>query len=121
MPADGDVNPQFAVYRSSCCGLEIVLPAGAFFPDCPNHPHLPLQWVWVESVNDLKKGAARKTSDHITKEHLLELLDAQLNLSEEQFCHCASCDDCTELVTTFLLELIRDIAPAIDASAHRAR
>jgi len=108
MPADGEVNPQFAVYRSSCCGLEIVLPTGALFPDCPNHPHLPLQWVWVEAVNQVKKTAARKTPEHITKEYLLAVVHEQLNLSEEQFSHCASCDDCTELVMTFLLELIRE-------------
>jgi hypothetical protein len=117
MPADGDVNPQFAVYRSSCCRLEIVLPAGAFFPDCPNHPHRPLQWVWVEAVNDVGKGAARNDSKHITKEYLLELLHEHLDLSEEQFRHCAACDDCTELVTTFLLELIRERDRAARASS----
>jgi hypothetical protein len=108
MPADGNVNPQFAVYRSSCCGLEIVLPAGTFFPDCPNHPHLPLEWIWVEPVNDLKKTATGEPSEHITKEYLLELQHEHLNLPDEQFRHCASCDDCTELVTTFLLERIRE-------------
>ena len=108
MPADGEVNPQFAVYRSSCCGLEIVLPAGAIFPDCPNHLHLPLQWIWVEPVHQVTKSAAREASDHITRQYLVEVRHKQINLSEEQFRHCACCDDCTELVTTFLLELIRE-------------
>jgi hypothetical protein len=54
----------------------------------------------------LRSVRPRETSDHITKEYLLEVLHEQLNLSEEQFRHCGYCDDCTELVTTFLLELI---------------
>jgi len=44
VPANGDINIGFGVYRSVCCGLEIVIAEGAKFPDCPKHPNLPTKW-----------------------------------------------------------------------------
>ncbi|HEY2384494.1 MAG TPA: hypothetical protein VGK48_25225 [Terriglobia bacterium] len=49
MPANGEINSEFGVYRNVCCGLEVVLAAGAAFPDCPNHPRLPTAW---KSISD---------------------------------------------------------------------
>ena len=51
MPQNGEVNKRFGVYRSLCCGAEIVIPEGVRFPDCPNHPKLTTQW---KSVADEK-------------------------------------------------------------------
>jgi hypothetical protein len=50
-PQNGELNKRFGVYRSLCCGAEIVIPEGVRFPDCPNHPKLPTQW---KSVKDEK-------------------------------------------------------------------
>ena len=44
MPINGDVNSEFGVYRSICCGKEMVIPAGARFPDCPKHSRLTTYW-----------------------------------------------------------------------------
>jgi len=44
MPRNGALNPSFGVYRNVCCGLEIVIPEGVAFPDCPQHPRLPTEW-----------------------------------------------------------------------------
>jgi hypothetical protein len=44
MAQNGEINERFGVYKSLCCGLEIVLAEGASFPDCPNHPKLTTQW-----------------------------------------------------------------------------
>jgi len=44
MPANGEINEKFGVYKTLCCGLEIAISAGAEFPDCPNHPRLTTQW-----------------------------------------------------------------------------
>ncbi len=40
MPQSGKVNENFGVYKSVCCGAEIVITKGAIFPTCPNHPRL---------------------------------------------------------------------------------
>jgi hypothetical protein len=44
MPQKGDINKRFGVYRSLCCGAEIVIPVGASFPQCPNHPKFSTDW-----------------------------------------------------------------------------
>jgi hypothetical protein len=40
----GEANKKFGVYRTLCCGAEIVINQGATFPDCPNHPKLTTTW-----------------------------------------------------------------------------
>ncbi len=50
MAQNGDINQKFGVYKSVCCGYEIVISEGARFPDCPRHPKLTTKWkLMVES------------------------------------------------------------------------
>jgi hypothetical protein len=49
MPQNGQRNEEFGVYRSACCGAEIVISEGMAFPGCPNHLHLTTEW---KPVND---------------------------------------------------------------------
>jgi hypothetical protein len=49
VPSNGDINKSIGVYRSLCCGREIVIREGATFPDCPNHPRLSTIWKPVEA------------------------------------------------------------------------
>lgn len=44
MPTNGQLNSVFGVYRSLCCGEEVVIGVGAEFPDCPHHPLLTTYW-----------------------------------------------------------------------------
>ena len=44
VPQNGEDNEKFGVYKSLCCGAEIVIKAGTIFPDCPNHPKLTTIW-----------------------------------------------------------------------------
>ena len=44
MPTNGEVNNKFGVYRTVCCGCEIVIAEGMEFPDCPKHPKLTTIW-----------------------------------------------------------------------------
>ncbi len=44
MPQNGDINTRFGVYKSLCCGREIIIREGATFPDCPNHAKLTTYW-----------------------------------------------------------------------------
>ena len=48
MPRNGEINKTFGVYRSLCCGREIVIREGAMFPDCPSHPKLSTAWMPIE-------------------------------------------------------------------------
>ena len=45
MPTNGDINKKFGVYKSACCGMEIVIADGAEFPTCPAHPKLTTKWA----------------------------------------------------------------------------
>ena len=49
MPVNGQINTEFGVYRSVCCGSEIVIAEGIEFPDCPRHPRLSTKW---KSITD---------------------------------------------------------------------
>jgi hypothetical protein len=46
---NGLVNTQFGVYKSICCGWEIVLREGETFPDCPKHLRLSTIWKPVKA------------------------------------------------------------------------
>jgi hypothetical protein len=44
VPQNGEISTKFGVYRSLCCGAEIVINTGSTFPDCPNHLKLTTKW-----------------------------------------------------------------------------
>jgi hypothetical protein len=44
MPTNGELNKKFGVYKTVCCGCEIVVAEGINFPDCPNHSKLTTIW-----------------------------------------------------------------------------
>jgi hypothetical protein len=48
MASNGEVSNRFGVYRSACCGAEIIIREGATFPDCRNHPKLTTTWEAIE-------------------------------------------------------------------------
>ena len=49
MPKTGDINQVLGVYRNICCGREVVIRAGASFPECSEHPLKPAMWLQVEA------------------------------------------------------------------------
>ena len=50
MPKNGDVNKKFGVYKTVCCGSEIVIAEWVTFPDCPVHIKLSTEWRPVEDI-----------------------------------------------------------------------
>jgi hypothetical protein len=50
LPKNGEINNKFGLYRSLCCGYEVVVAERAKFPDCPNHLNLPT--IWKSVVDD---------------------------------------------------------------------
>ena len=60
MPQNGAVNEKFGVYKSLCCGAEIVITAGATFPRCPDHP---VDTIWkLLSEEDMIQLTDKKKS-----------------------------------------------------------
>jgi len=49
---NGNKNTKFGVYKTVCCGYEIVIGAGITFPDCPKHLKLPTEWKLVLEAED---------------------------------------------------------------------
>ena len=63
MGTNGDVNTKFGIYRTLCCGQEIVITVGATFPDCPKHPKLTTEWKPVmesDGIINLSEVSAKK-------------------------------------------------------------
>jgi hypothetical protein len=52
MAQTGDKNTSFGIYKSSCCGQEIVITYGATFPNCPNHKQLPTHWMVINEPQE---------------------------------------------------------------------
>ena len=49
----GNRNPQFGIYKTGCCGYEIVLIDGAVFPQCPEHKQ-PAEWELITAIESTK-------------------------------------------------------------------
>jgi len=62
VPQNGAVNEKFGVYKSVCCGAEIVITAGATFPDCPNHQK-PTIWKPVMDGEVSRPTGKKSESD----------------------------------------------------------
>jgi len=63
VPQNGAVNEKFGVYKSVCCGAEIVITAGATFPDCPNHQKLTTIWKPVMDGEVSRPTGKKSESD----------------------------------------------------------
>ncbi len=61
MPHNGQVNEKFGVYKSLCCGAEIVITKGAIFPQCPDHPQHTIWKLLPEE--DMTDVTNKKKSD----------------------------------------------------------
>jgi hypothetical protein len=63
MPTNGERNKIEGVYKTLCCGEEIVLKAGLRFPDCPNHLRLPT--IWKPVTADQPRLTPKPTSKSV--------------------------------------------------------
>jgi hypothetical protein len=62
VPLTGEKNTLFGVFKSACCGAEIVIRTGAVFPLCPNHPQVSASWEPIEVGPDNLILLAKKKS-----------------------------------------------------------
>jgi len=51
MPKAGERCSEFGVFKTECCGSEIVIGVGTQFPTCSSHPGLT-KWVIVPGDPD---------------------------------------------------------------------
>ena len=61
VPQSGEKNTTFGIYESVCCGLEIVIRAGAEFPTCSDHPNLKTAWQQIEILDSTPLPAKWKS------------------------------------------------------------
>jgi len=45
---NGDPSQRSGIFKSVCCGAEIVIATGTRFPACPNHPRLTTFWKHIK-------------------------------------------------------------------------
>jgi hypothetical protein len=62
MPLTGERNALFGVFKSQCCGAEIVIRSGAKFPTCPDHPRIRTFWIAIEVEPDNLIGFRKNES-----------------------------------------------------------
>ena len=113
MPQSGELNHDFGVYRSLCCGVEIAINADATFPDCPNHPNLTTVWKLVAE----KKGVTPITNPsplgpssevHIANRRLFDFAAGKLRLEPLEEDHLHRCTICAGVLSVLLNQPISD-------------
>ena len=107
MPHNGQVNEKFGVYKSFCCGAEIVINAGSEFPDCPNHPKLTTVWKPVADEKFLRlaedKSASRALVEiHIENRRLFALAFGKCKLDDWELNHLHGCKVCQGVLYVFV-------------------
>ena len=107
MPLNGEANQKSGVYKSVCCGAEIVINAGSMFPDCANHPEVTTMWRPV--VHDKIIGLTGRKSEfavapeaHIENRHLFDLALGRLKLEEWEQNHLHRCNVCQGVLYVFV-------------------
>ena len=62
MPRNGEINLRFGVYKSLCCGDEIIVREGATFPDCKKHVNLPTVWKPIDFGKSSENNSDRRSA-----------------------------------------------------------
>jgi hypothetical protein len=112
VPLNGETNRKSGVYKSVCCGAEIVINAGSTFPDCANHPNITM--MWRSLVNNKITGLNRKRPEldvvpeaHIENRHLFDLAVGRLKLEEWEQRHLHGCKVCQGVLYVFVHQQTR--------------
>ena len=125
MPQSGKVNENFGVYKSVCCGAEIVIDAGLTFPDCPNHRKLTTIWRPIHDDKGAadapkKSGAEIVIETHIENHRLFNAASGRLKLEEWEQAHLHECEVCKGVLCVLVnqpLSPSSNIPPKADEAA----
>jgi len=63
MPCNGEISRRFGIYKSVCCGAEIVIPEDVIFPNCAKHGNLPTEWINITDEETLQTQLDSKKTD----------------------------------------------------------
>ena len=117
MAHNGEINQRVGVYKTVCCGTEIVINAGVAFPDCPRHPKLTTIWKAVieecPAINESEGGPLPK--EHVENRRLLGFAAGRLRLNEWEGEHLRECRVCQAIVHVFLSQPLVS-SPSTDAA-----
>jgi len=110
-------NLEYGVWRSRCCGDEIVLYRGAIFPICNKHKDRLTEWVLITTDILSKPDVAAVLSRplepssvfalHIPPDRLKELTAGAAVTNEIDRTHLTKCLTCRSLIEQFALEYHR--------------
>ena len=109
VPHNADVCQKFGLYKSVCCGAEIVLNAGSLFPDCPKHPKLTTIWKPVVDEKIARLTGKKPESDpalapetHIENRRLFDVALGRRKLEEWEQNHLHACTVCQGVLYVFV-------------------
>jgi hypothetical protein len=109
MPHNGEENMQSGIYRSLCCGTQIVINATSTFPDCPNHPNLPTTWKLVAAEHTpqspARKSERQATDAHIENRRLFDMVFGRVKLEERENDHLHGCNICQGVLYVLVHQL----------------
>src|SRR5689334_5764065 len=97
MPHNGEVNQILGIYKTVCCGAEIVIIPGAVFPDCPRHPKLTTIWKFV--VEEKKASPAGACIEvHIANRRLFDFAAGMVIFEAWEHRHLHDCSVCQAML-----------------------
>jgi hypothetical protein len=104
---NGETNQKSGIYKTVCCGAEIVISPGAVFPDCPNHQKLTTIWKPVVEEKIISQTANKSEPDpgiepHIENRRLFNAAAGTLSLAPWEQGHLHDCRVC-QGVLNFLI------------------
>lgn len=114
VPHNGERCEKSGVYKSVCCGAEIVISSGSTFPDCPNHQKLTTTWKAISGGKGQPNGARKEEAVpegtlqpivankaeadaavmHVENRRLFQLASGAIRLEEWEQSHLLGCKVC---------------------------
>ncbi len=107
MPQNGEINQKSGLYKSVCCGAEIVINLGLIFPDCPNHRKLTTIWKSAKGAAIIAETTKKPEHDgavetHVENRRLFNAASGGLKLNEWEQVHLHRCKVCKGVLYVFV-------------------
>jgi hypothetical protein len=107
MPRNGEISEKRGLYKSVCCGAEIVINQGLPFPDCPNHRNLTTTWKLIPDDNTIQETAKKPdfnwvVETHVENRRLFNVAAGQIKLDQWEQKHLHGCKVCKGVLYVFV-------------------